>query len=110
MHRNWTKAAFLALALGAALPAMAETRRYVYYDHDIYYAPYSHTYYWRENGDWRSGHTIARRYRTYVRGHGFEIDLDTDRPYDRHDYVIAQYRERHHHHDRDHDHDHDHDH
>lgn len=86
-------------------------RTYVYYaDRDIYFAPETRTYYWRDNGDWRSGSVLPRRERRNALRGGFTVQLDTDRPYDRHDYVVAQYRERHHRDHRDHDDDHDHDH
>lgn len=67
----------------------------------VYYAPHSHTYYWRDNGQWREGRQLDRRYRQYARrGHGFRIELDTDWPYERHDYVIERYLNRYHrHHD-----------
>lgn len=100
-QRNLIKATVMVIALGAALPAMAN--HYVYYGHDVYYAPQAKTYYWRDHGDWRSGATVGRGYSRYVRGNGFEIDLDTPRPYDRHDYVVERYRHsRRHHHDHHH--------
>lgn len=99
---TWIKGAVFAVAI-ASLPAIAQARSYVYYDHDIYYAPYSHTYYWREDGRWRSGHRLDRHYREYVRRGGFTIDLDTDRPYDRHDYVVERYHDWRHRHHYDHD-------
>jgi hypothetical protein len=97
MTRNLLRAAVLAIALGAALPAFADTHRFVYYDHDVYYAPHSHMYYWRENGEWREGRHLSRHYRHYARGRGFSIDLDVDRPWERHDFVVDRYRHRRHH-------------
>ena len=74
-------------------------RHYVYYgDHDIYFAPETKTYYWQTNGSWQSGPTLPPEDRTYVQKGGVTIELDTDRPYTQHDYVIAHYK---HGHDRD---------
>lgn len=85
------KAAVVTMVLGAAAPAMAT--HYVYYGSDVYYAPEARVYYWRDHGNWHSGATIAHRHRGLVRGNGFEIELNTSRPYDRHDYVLARYRD-----------------
>jgi hypothetical protein len=75
--------------------------RYVYYgDHDIYFSPETKTYYWMADGKWRSGNTLPAEDLAYVRNGGVTIELDTERPYERHDYVIAHYKHRH---DRDHD-------
>jgi len=81
-------------------------RRYVYYgDHDIYFAPDTKTYYWRSNGAWISGVTLPPEERAYVQHGGVAIELDTDRPYTRHEYVIAHYKN---HHEREHEHEHEH--
>jgi hypothetical protein len=71
---------------------------YVYYaDHDIYFAPETKTYYWQASaGDWKSGTVLPEEDRAYVRGKGVTIELDTDKPYTRHDYVIAHYKVSHH--------------
>jgi len=124
MHRNCFKLAALALAMGVALPALAdnrepqttttretttttsedgttrttttEKRHYVYYaDHDIYFAPETKTYYWQTNGNWTSGTTLPPEDREFVRSRGVAIELDTDKPYERHDYVIAHYKLKH---------------
>lgn len=72
-------------------------RKYVYYgDHDIYFAPESRVYYWRDNGRWVSGTTLPPAYEPYVRSGGVNIELDTDRPYERNDWVIARYGHRDH--------------
>jgi hypothetical protein len=98
-HRNLIKIAALAIAVSAALPAMADTlvatgkHHYVYFgDHDIYYAPESKTYFWLENGRWRSGYALPEDRQAFVKIRGVDIDLDTDRPYERNDYVIEHYR------------------
>ena len=71
-------------------------RQYIYYgDHDIYFAPDTRTYYWRSDGEWRSGMTLPPEDRTYVRRGGVTIELDTDRPYTQHEYVIAHYKHHH---------------
>jgi hypothetical protein len=98
-HRNLIKIAALAIAVSAALPAMADTmvatgkHHFVYFgDHDIYFAPESKTYFWLENGQWRSGRSLPEDRQAFVRTRGIDIDLDTDRPYERNDYVIEHYR------------------
>src|SRR5690349_17340103 len=74
-------------------------RSYVYYgDHEIYFAPETKTYYWQSNGTWQSGVTLPPEDRTFVQKGGVTIELDTDRPYTQHAYVIAHYK---HMHDRD---------
>ena len=73
-----------------------EKHKYVYYaDHDIYFAPDTKTYYWQSNGNWTSGTTLPPEDQSYVRGRGVAIELDTDKPYTRHDYVIAHYKIKH---------------
>jgi hypothetical protein len=100
-----------AIAL-TALPAVAQEttetttttvvkkghHRYVYYgDHDIYFAPETKVYYWREGDNWRSGIELPETYRTYITRGGVNIELDTEKPYERNEWVIAHYK----HHDRD---------
>jgi len=73
-----------------------EKHKYVYYaDHDIYFAPDTKTYYWQANGNWQSGVNLPPESRSFVRGNGVAIELDTDKPYTRHDYVIAHYKIKH---------------
>ena len=70
--------------------------QYIFYgDHDIYFAPDSKTYYWRTGSTWRSGVTLPPEERAYVRSGGVAIELDTDRPYTRHEYVVAHYKKHH---------------
>lgn len=102
--------AVLSSAVGfAVVPAVAHSdevvvqktgkHHYVYYgDHEIYFAPETKVYYWRHGDRWESGATLPTEYRTYVTSGGFELDLDTERPYERHEWVIKHYK------DRDHDH------
>jgi hypothetical protein len=114
--RHILSATALALATSAALPAHAqatretettttttvtktEPRQYIYYgDHDIYFAPRTKTYYWLEGDTWRSGVELPPASREYIRTGGVKIELDTDKPYERNDWVIEHYR---HHHDHD---------
>ena len=115
MHRSLIAATALAIGIGAALPALADQtvttttttkHHYVYYgDHDIYYGPETKTYYWRtSDGKWMSGTELPTESRTYITSGGVPIELDTDRPYDRDEWVVAHYK-----HKRDGDRDRDHD-
>jgi hypothetical protein len=73
---------------------------YVYYgDRDIYFAPDTKTYFWMADGSWKSGTTLPPESQPYVRNGGVKIELDTDRPYDRNEYVIAHYKNGHDHDD-----------
>lgn len=101
----------LAVGFAVAMPtlSLADTsvtvehgkHHYVYYaDHQIYYAPDTKVYYWRNGDRWVSGADLPQEDRAYVTTGGFQIDLDTDKPYERHEWVLSHYR--------DHDHDHDH--
>jgi hypothetical protein len=80
----------VALAEDVTVTTTTTKHHYVYYgDHEIYFAPETKVYYWRENGAWRSGAELPIESRTYITTRGVELDLDTDRPYERHDWVIA---------------------
>ena len=103
-HRSLTKLAALAIAVSAALPALPAladtvtvergTHHYIYYrDHDIYFAPETRTYYWLDNGRWQSGPVLPEEVRGYVGTNGVDIQLDTDRPYERNDYVVTHYKD-----------------
>ena len=72
------------------------THNYVYYGaHDIYFAPDTKVYYWKTaDGSWQSGTMLPPDRVAYVRDGGVSIQLDTDKPYTRNDYVIAHYRAR----------------
>ena len=125
IHRTHLAAAVASLVLCAALPAFADTpmpdqstttttttvtkHRYVYYpEHDIYFAPETKTYYYQVGGNWTSGTVLPPEDMPYIRSRGVSIELDTDRPYERHDYVIAHYKNKLHEKlDRDDDHDRD---
>lgn len=113
MRHTVIHATAIAFAL-AALPVLAQDTTttetvttttvkkhdYVYYgDHDIYFAPETKTYYWRDGTDWRSGAELPAESRTYITRGGVKIQLDTERPYERNDWVIEHYK--HHDHDDD---------
>jgi hypothetical protein len=103
--RKLTAGVLLAIGFAVAAPSMADTtvtvektgkHHYVYYaDHQIYFAPESKTYYWQTDGRWQSGVTLPAEDRAYVAAGGVELDLDTDRPYDRHEWVLKHYKDKH---------------
>lgn len=65
--------------------------RYMYYpSHQVYYEPASTTWFWLEGSNWRFGSRLPVYYQQYTRG-GVWVDLDDDRPYHRHDYVVRHY-------------------
>lgn len=125
IRNSFIMATASALAFAAALPAIAQAdqtttqttvtvqkgqHHYVYYgDHDIYFAPETKTYYWRQDGSWKSGEELPVASRTYITNGGMDIDLDTAIPYERNELVIKRYKHRHGDGDRDGDHDRDHD-
>ena len=107
MQRTLMATAMLVLAAGA-MPALADTdstvtvtktttrHHYVYYgDHQIYFAPETKTYYWQHDGIWTSGTELPTESRTYVTSGGTDIDLDTDHPYERNEWVVKHYRDKH---------------
>ena len=102
----------LLLALSATLLPLEAAfahppkHRYMYYpSHQVYYEPASTTWFWLDGGNWRFGSRLPVYYQQYTRG-GVWVDLEDDRPYHRHDYVVRHYgRPRpvvveHHYHDR----------
>ena len=101
--RKLTTAVLLSLGFAVAIPSMADTtvtvektgkHHYVYYaDHQIYFAPETRTYYWQTDGRWQSGVELPTEARAYVSAGGVELDLDTDRPYERHEWVLKHYRD-----------------
>ncbi|MEO8802314.1 MAG: hypothetical protein ABI304_13165 [Rudaea sp.] len=101
VKRNLFTGAIMAIAIAAALPALADeatvvvkktTHHYVYYSgHDIYFAPDSKTYYWLDKGAWQSGTALPSEDQQFVNAGGVHIELDTDRPFERNDYVVAHY-------------------
>lgn len=88
--------------MAAGLPALAETasvvtstkHEYVYYgDHEIYFRPETKTYYWRDGERWESGTILPPASRAFVTGNGMTIELDTEQPYTRQEYVVTQYKD-----------------
>lgn len=108
--RKLTTAVLLSIGFAVAVPSMADTtvtvektgkHHYVYYaDHQIYFAPETKTYYWQTDGRWQSGVELPPEARAYVSAGGVELELDTDRPYERHEWVLKHYRD----HDDEHEH------
>ncbi|WP_266169379.1 hypothetical protein [Dyella subtropica] len=75
---------------------------YTYYpEGEVYYAPDTRVWFWLDGGNWRSGISLPMEFQGYVRTGGVSIDLDEDRPYVQHTYVIEHYGGRPPHHDRD---------
>jgi len=101
-RRHAFRSTLLATAMALSLPAFADEPRvavtttkhaYVYYrDHDIYYSPETQTWYWRANGQWRSGMALPAETQPLVKAGGLRIELDTRVPYERHDYVVTHYK------------------
>jgi hypothetical protein len=101
----------LAIACAASAPVLAQVEtetttttttvkkghhQYIYYgDHDIYFAPETRTYYWLEDGSWRSGVELPLESRSYIRTGGVRIELDTERPYERNEWVVRHYKHPH---------------
>jgi len=99
-HRRIVAATTLALAMSLALPASAEKalvvgntkHSYVYYrDHEIYFQPETKLYYWREGGEWQTGSVLPTASRSYVTSGGVTIELETERPYDKHAEVVSRH-------------------
>jgi hypothetical protein len=68
---------------------------YVYYgDHQIYFAPETKTYYWQttSTSPWQSGTALPVDSQGFVKSGGVELDLDTERPYERNEWVIGHYK------------------
>jgi len=107
LFRTLLKAAALAVVVTLAVPTVAQAddtqvtvtktkHKYVYYgDHDIYFAPTTKTYYWKSGDTWTSGTTLPTEYTAYVKTGGIDIELDVERPYERHDYVVTTYKKKH---------------
>jgi len=103
MHRNLFKLTILAVAVAASLPAMADStatmttstkHNYTYYrDHEIYYGPETKTYYWKVDGKWQAGTVLPSAHQAYVKTGGVTVELDTEVPYERHDYVLSRYND-----------------
>lgn len=97
-------ASAVLLALGSAgAPSFAADvvvtkHHYVYYpEHQIYFAPETKVYYWKTGDRWESGATLPTESQVYVKTGGVELDLDAERPYERHEWVLKHYRDHHDH-------------
>lgn len=110
IQHNLVAAIALASGLVAAIPAIAadtdttvtvtktSNHHYVYYgEHQIYFAPETKTYYWQTNntGPWQSGAELPAESQGYVKSGGVEMDLDTDHPYERNEWVVGHYKHMH---------------
>jgi len=105
MHTIKKLSAAMALAIGFAVAAPAvhaETtvtvtkHHYVYYpEHQIYFAPDTKVYYWRTGDKWESGAVLPESSRTYVTTGGVELDIDADKPYEKHEWVLKHYKDKH---------------
>ena len=110
IHRNFIAATALAIGFAGVAPAIADTdttvttvqkttnHHYVYFgDHQIYFAPETKTYYWQVNstGPWQSGAALPVESQVFVRTGGIEMDLDTDKPYERNEWVVGHYKHMH---------------
>jgi hypothetical protein len=93
----------LIATLTAGLPALAAPpdhapahgyrakHSYVYYrEREIYYAPETRLWFWLDGGSWRFGAGLPVGYQQYTSG-GITIELDSDRPYTEHRYVVETY-------------------
>jgi hypothetical protein len=105
--KTLSTAVALAIGFASAAPALVHAdettvtttttkHHYTYYpEHEIYFAPESKTYYWRNGEKWESGVTLPEADRAYVTTGGVQIDLDVDRPYEKHEWVIKHYKDKH---------------
>mgnify|MGYP001546831957 CR=1 FL=1 len=109
LRMSFMSATAMAIGFAAVAPAIAQNdstqttttttvtkHHYVYYGaHDIYFAPERKTYYWREGNSWKSGAELPTADRGYITTGGVKIDLDTETPYERNDWVVKHYRNGH---------------
>jgi hypothetical protein len=109
MHtlKKLTTAVALAIGFAYAVPALVHAdettvtttttkHHYTYYpEHEIYFAPDTKTYFWRNGEKWESGVVLPEANRTYVTTGGVQIDLDVDRPYEKHEWVLKHYKDKH---------------
>jgi hypothetical protein len=74
-------------------PAHGERRNftYVYYpDVEVYYSHERGMWFWLEGDTWKFGVVLPRHYVVRL-GTSVSIDLDCERPYERHEMVCAKY-------------------
>lgn len=97
------RTALLVLLFSLAAPAMAEPpphapahgyrakHQYVYYrEREIYYEPARGLWFWIDGGDWRIGASLPAYYQQFTSG-GVTVELDSDKPYTEHRYVVEHY-------------------
>ncbi|MFT4048149.1 MAG: hypothetical protein QM661_15845 [Solimonas sp.] len=78
----------------AQAPPAAERHHYVYYPkHQIYYAPDAQLWFWREGDGWTQGAVLPLLLQQYTRD-GYNVYLDTGRPYEQEQLVADGYRHR----------------
>ena len=88
-------AAFAASAQETVVSAGTK-HSYVYFgDHEIYFRPETRTYFWRNDSGWHSGSELPAESRGFVAQGGLTVELDTERPYERHEIVVARYAKAH---------------
>lgn len=89
---GWVAPAFSDPPPHAPAHGYRAKHRYTYYrDHQIYHSPESGLWFWMDrDGDWRFGVHLPILLQQYTVG-GIVIELDSDRPYREHDYVVRHY-------------------
>jgi hypothetical protein len=89
---GWVAPAFSDPPAHAPAHGWRAKHRYTYYrDHEIYDSPESNFWFWMDgDGDWRGGVNLPVRLQQFTIG-GISIELDTDKPYREHDYVVEHY-------------------
>jgi len=89
---GWTAPAFSDPPAHAPAHGWRAKHRYTYYrDHEIYYSPESSAWFWMDrDGHWHFGANLPVRLQQFTVG-GVSIELDTDRPYQEHAYVVEHY-------------------
>lgn len=97
------RSVFTAAALMLTIPAIAAPpahapahgyrakHSYMYYpEREIYYAPATSLWFWIDGGDWRFGASLPSGYQQFTTG-GITIELEADKPYTEHRYVVEHY-------------------
>lgn len=101
---SFSALAWLAMTTALPIPAAADPPpwapahghrakqfRYVYYPrYEAYYAPETRVWFWLDDGRWRVGASLPAGV-TIGGAPGVSVTLDTERPYERHAYVVERY-------------------
>ncbi|SFS19662.1 hypothetical protein SAMN05216570_4082 [Dyella sp. OK004] len=104
-HKTLLSTTLLVLGVACAAPVWAggpppwapahgwrAKHHYTYYpEGEVYYAPDTRMWFWLDGGSWRSGISLPIDFQGYVRTGGISIDLDDERPYVEHTYVVEHY-------------------